>query len=113
MDEMRRSVMQRMGNESRAWEANAELITAISHDIRTPMTSMLGYLGLLNDSGFEDKERCRQFTASAYAKAMDLKGADGRAVPVLLVYGKAELELSLESYDGRLLLEQPPRRGRV
>ena len=37
------------------------------------MTSMLGYLGLLNDSGFEDKERCRQFTASAYAKSMELK----------------------------------------
>ena len=106
MDEMRRSVMQRMGNESRAWEANAELITAISHDIRTPMTSMLGYLGLLNDSGFEDKERCRQFTASAYAKAMDLKELTDELFRYFLVYGKAELELSLESYDGRLLLEQ-------
>ena len=106
MDEMCRSVMQRMGNESRAWEANAELITAISHDIRTPMTSMLGYLGLLNDSGFEDKERCRQFTASAYAKAMDLKELTDELFRYFLVYGKAELELSLESYDGRLLLEQ-------
>lgn len=106
MDEMRRSVMQRMGNESRAWEANAELITAISHDIRTPMTSMLGYLGLLNDSGFEDKERCRQFTASAYAKAMELKELTDELFRYFLVYGKAELELSLESYDGRLLLEQ-------
>lgn len=95
-----------MGNESHAWEANAELITAISHDIRTPMTSMLGYLGLLNDSGFEDKERCRQFTASAYAKAMDLKELTDELFRYFLVYGKAELELSLESYDGRLLLEQ-------
>ena len=106
MDEMRRSVMQRMGNESRAWEANAELITAISHDIRTPMTSMLGYLGLLNDSSFEDKDRCRQFAASAYAKAMELKDLTDELFRYFLVYGKAELELSLESFDGRILLEQ-------
>ena len=70
------------------------------------MTSMLGYLGLLNDSGFEDKERCRQFTASAYAKAMDLKELTDELFRYFLVYGKAELELSLESFDGRLLLEQ-------
>ena len=106
MDEMRRSVMERMGNESRAWEANAELITAISHDIRTPMTSMLGYLGLLNDSDFEDKERCRQFTASAYAKAMELKELTDELFRYFLVYGKSELDMHPEEYDGRLLLEQ-------
>ena len=56
MDEMRRSLIQQMGSESRAWQANTELLTAISHDIRTPMTSMIGYLGLLNDSDFSDLE---------------------------------------------------------
>ena len=96
--------------KSRALEerdtARRNWVNGISHDIRTPMTSMLGYLGLLNDSGFEDKERCRQFTASAYAKAMDLKELTDELFRYFLVYGKAELELSLESYDGRLLLEQ-------
>lgn len=52
MDEMRQSVIEQMSSESRAWQANNELITAISHDIRTPMTSMIGYLGLLNESDF-------------------------------------------------------------
>jgi len=106
MDNMRRSVIERMGNESRAWKANSELITAISHDIRTPMTAMIGYLGLLNEEEYEDEERRRQFTASAYAKAMELKDLTDELFKYFLVFGKAELEMEMESFDARLLLEQ-------
>lgn len=106
MDEMRRSLIQQMGSESRAWQANTELLTAISHDIRTPMTSMIGYLGLLNDSDFSDIERCRQFSRSAYSKAMDLKDLTDELFKYFLVFGSAELKLDMERYDGRLLLEQ-------
>ena len=106
MDEMRRSVIQRMGTETRAWQANSELITAISHDIRTPMTSLIGYLALLNDGGFEDEERARQFASSAYGKAMELKDLTDQLFRYFLVYGKAELELELESFDASLLLGQ-------
>lgn len=106
MEEMRLSLLQQMGSESRAWQANSELLTAISHDIRTPMTSMIGYLGLLNDSDFSDIERCRQFSRSAYSKAMDLKDLTDELFKYFLVFGSAELELDMERYDGRLLLEQ-------
>ena len=105
MDEMRRSVIQRLGSEKRAWEANTELITAISHDIRTPMTSLIGYLGLLCEEGREESEQ-RQFAQSAYGKAMELKDLTDQLFRYFLVYGKAELELKLERFDGRLLLEQ-------
>ncbi len=105
MDEMRRSVIQRLGSEKRAWEANTELITAISHDIRTPMTSLIGYLGLLCEEGRAESEQ-RQFAQSAYGKAMELKDLTDQLFRYFLVYGKAELELNLERFDGRLLLEQ-------
>lgn len=104
MDEMRRSVIERMGNESRAWQANTELITAISHDIRTPMTSMIGYLGLLTESELGDKDR--QFADSAYAKAMELKYLTDELFRYFLVFGKAELAMDVETLDGRLLWEQ-------
>lgn len=106
MEEMRRSVIERMGNEQRAWQANSELITAISHDIRTPMTSMIGYLSLLSDSDFSDAGRARQFCQSAYKKAMELKDLTDELFRYFLVYGKAELELNLEEVDARMLLEQ-------
>lgn len=106
MDEMRQSVIEQMSSESRAWQANNELITAISHDIRTPMTSMIGYLGLLCESDFSDTERCRQFSSAAYGKAMDLKSLTDELFKYFLVFGSAQLELDMERYDGRLLLEQ-------
>ena len=105
VDEMRRSVIERMGNEKRAWEANTELITAISHDIRTPMTAVIGYLGLLcNDT--EDEATRAQLASSAYVKAMELKDLTDQLFRYFLVYGKAEIEMNPERMDARLLLEQ-------
>jgi len=106
VDSMRRSVIQRMGNEKRAWEANSELITAISHDIRTPMTSLLGYLDLLHEGSFESPEQGRQFAASARDKAMELKDLTDELFRYFLVFSRSELELNMESFDARLLLEQ-------
>ena len=105
MDTMRRSVIERMGNEKRAWEANSELITAMSHDIRTPMTSLIGYLDLLNARELPEEER-GQYTASAYAKAMELKDLTDELFRYFLVFGRAELEMDKELLDARLLLEQ-------
>ena len=106
MDEMRRSVIERMGNESRAWQANAELITAVSHDIRTPMTSLIGYLELLSDSDLADADAARQFILSAHGKAMELKDLTDQLFRYFLVYGRKELEMNPERFDARLLLEQ-------
>ena len=106
MDSMRKSVIERMGNERRAWEANSELITAISHDIRTPMTALIGYLGLLNEGSFADAEKEKQFISSAYDKAMELKDLTDELFKYFLVFGRSELEMNMEEYDGRLLLEQ-------
>ena len=106
VDSMRHAIIERMGNERRAWEANSELITAISHDIRTPMTALIGYLGLLNDGGYANREQAQQFAASAYGKAMELKDLTDELFRYFLVFGRAELTLNLEQLDARLLLEQ-------
>jgi len=106
IDAMRRSVIARMSGERRAWEANSELITAISHDIRTPMTALIGYLGLLNEQLPEEAERERQFAASAYDKAMELKDLTDELFRYFLVFGRAELDMHPETLDARLLLEQ-------
>ena len=106
VDNMRRSVIERMGNEKRAWEANSELITAISHDIRTPMTSLIGYLGLLNESNVTDRESRERFAEAAYQKALELKDLTDELFKYFLVFGRAEIEMVRERYDARLLVEQ-------
>lgn len=106
MDNMRLSVIRRIGNEKLAWQANNDLITAMSHDIRTPMTSVVAYLGLLSENGFEDKARCRQFVDAAYNKAIELKHLTDELFSYFLVFGNKTPEMHIEELDGQLLFEQ-------
>ena len=106
MNNMRLAVISRMGAEKLAWQSNVELLTAISHDIRTPLTSLIGYLGLLSESDFSDKERARQFTDSAYGKAMELKSLTDELFRYFLVFGKSQPDVELETLDGDLLWQQ-------
>ncbi len=106
IDRMRDAIIERMGNEKRAWEANSELITAMSHDIRTPMTSLIGYLGLLNGSeGLEEEER-KHYLDAAYGKALALKDLTDELFKYFLVFGRSEVELHREDYDVHMLLMQ-------
>ena len=69
------------------------------------MTSLLGYLELLNESG-SDPEHRRQFAASAYGKALELKDLTDELFKYFLVFGRGELQMDRDRYDARLLLEQ-------
>lgn len=51
-----------------------ELITNVSHDLRTPLTSILGYLRLLRDQRVEDQEQQREYIRIAYEKSEHMKG---------------------------------------
>lgn len=50
-----------------------ELITNVSHDLRTPLTSIMGYLGLLIDKRYENEEQMKDYLGIAYSKSQKLK----------------------------------------
>lgn len=53
-------------------KANKELLTSLSHDVRTPLTSLLGYLDALNDNILNEDEKVHYINTSR-KKAYDLK----------------------------------------
>ena len=58
--------------EERAIEQSKdELITNVSHDIRTPLTSIIGYLGLLKSSELNEDQT--KYIQIAYDKALQMK----------------------------------------
>ena len=61
-------------NEEKAIEQSKdELITNVSHDIRTPLPSIIGYLGLLKNGAVTSQEDMLKYINIAYDKAEQMK----------------------------------------
>ncbi|APV47991.1 sensor histidine kinase [Lactobacillus delbrueckii] len=61
-------------NEEKAIEQSKdELITNVSHDIRTPLTSIIGYLGLLKNGAVTSQEDMLKYINIACDKAEQMK----------------------------------------
>lgn len=57
MEEMRLSILGKIDREREAVRANSRLITALSHDLRTPLTKLTGYLEILQYDKCPPEER--------------------------------------------------------
>ncbi|TVY04481.1 sensor histidine kinase [Cohnella terricola] len=58
-----------LDEERKAEQTKNELITNVSHDLRTPLTSILGYLGLIEQDRYRDEVELRHYVQIAYAKS--------------------------------------------
>ncbi|HAZ59153.1 MAG TPA: two-component sensor histidine kinase [Trichococcus sp.] len=67
------STVQAMEEERKIEQSKDELITNVSHDIRTPLTSIIGYLGLIEDKQFTSEEDALRYIHIAYTKALQMK----------------------------------------
>ena len=65
------STVASMEEERQIEQSKDDLITNVSHDIRTPLTSIIGYLGLLKSS--ELNENQAKYIKIAYDKALQMK----------------------------------------
>lgn len=59
--------------EKKIEQEKNELIVSVSHDLKTPLTSVIGYLELLKDEKIHSDEKRREYLDIAYEKSIDLK----------------------------------------
>ena len=67
------SAVQSMDDERKIEKSKDELITNVSHDLRTPLTSIIGYLGLIEDKQYQNEADILKYTHIAYSKAKQMK----------------------------------------
>lgn len=99
------SVIQSMDEERAIESSKDELITNVSHDLRTPLTSILGYLGLIRDKQYHSQEDLLKYADIAYLKAKQMKSL----VDNLFEYTKVKqtgTPLSISKIDLNQMMEQ-------
>lgn len=105
VDAMRLSIIDKLQREEQAWQANTQLITAISHDVRTPLTALMGYLEILSDDSLPPEER-QAYLNVCKNNAQRLKGLTDELFGFFLVFGKPTPDQSPELYDAATLMDQ-------
>ncbi len=106
VDGMRDSIVQKMEEKEQAWRANQDLITSISHDIRTPLTSLLGYLELIDAHRENLTEEQQKYLSVCCENAGRIKRQSDELFNYFLAYGHKDQAVALEPYDAAVLFDQ-------
>ena len=67
------STVRAIEEERKIEKSKDELITNIGHDIRTPLTSVIGYLGLIENQQYHRQEELARYAHVAYRKAQQMQ----------------------------------------
>ena len=106
VETMRKSILKKTYEQQQALKQNQELISAMSHDIRNPLTALLGYLDLAQSGQYSSQEAYQSYISAAYSRAVQLKTLTDALFRYSLVFGAQELPLKLERFDAAALLDQ-------
>lgn len=106
IDDMRKAILERQSGEAEAKSANRELISAMSHDLRTPLTSLLGYLDLMEMGKYENDEQLSHFIKSSRDKGYRIKQLSDKLFEYFLVYASDWSNTPCELVDAWTFLSQ-------
>lgn len=93
---MSQSLIQKNILEEEAFKANYDLITTMSHDLRTPLTVLLGCLDLMQDYQNLPAEQVSQYLALSVEKARQIKTLSNDLFQYFLVFTNEELHIQLK-----------------
>lgn len=105
INDMAEQLQIQMERERKLEKSKMELITSVSHDLRTPLTSIIGYLDLLKTHAFHDAKEQELFIDHAFNKTQQLK----RLIDDLFEYTRLSdpnVRLSFQKVDFNSLLKQ-------
>ena len=110
INQMRQSILAHQSAEEQARLANSQLVTAMSHDLRTPLTALLGYLELMERGKYQDPEQLSHFIRKSLDKTLQIKSMADKLFEYFFAYASEGEAAALEYIDAdtlfRHLLEE-------
>jgi len=106
MDKMRKSFIERLAKEEEMTKRASELLTAMSHDLRTPLTSLIGYLDIVELGKCSSPELTQKYIRSGREKAYQIKEMTDKMFEYFLVYQPSDEPIETEIMDAGMLFSQ-------
>ena len=104
IENMRSSMLENIAKERAAIDSNTELITSMSHDIRTPLTVLLGYIDVMKLHASDAV--MRDYITASENTALRLKKMSDDMFNYFLVFGGGVNDVDIVEYDAHTLFEQ-------
>lgn len=73
LDHMRSALFFHQQKEQKMIRQNNELMTGLSHDLRTPLTKLMLYTEIIRNSRYEGEEELKQYLARIHEKSVQMK----------------------------------------
>lgn len=105
INQMSRAMNERINWEEEAKYINYKLISSMSHDIRTPLTSVICYLDLIEAKKYDSVEKLQEYIKNARIKAYQIKGLTDKLFEHSLSSNE-ETVFTLERFNGNELIAQ-------
>ena len=100
VDSLRRSFIQKLARIMQLQDESKALVTEMSHDLRTPMTPLMIYLGMLREHRYESDEERESYIEKSYEKASQLKHMSDNMFSYFIMDKNADISLETVSmYD--------------
>lgn len=106
IEEMRKSFIERLEHEEEMTKNASELLTAMSHDLRTPLTSLIGYLDIIDLGKCHSLEQVQKYVHSGKQKAYQIKEMTDKLFEYFLVYSENDKPVEKERLDAATLFTQ-------
>ena len=107
IEEMRLSFIEKLESENEARKSNDNLITAMSHDLRTPLTTLMAYLDILYMKKYKNEEEAYEYIKRARDKSYQIKNLSDKLFEYFLAFNNMDEEkIEMSKYNGNMLIEQ-------
>lgn len=105
IETMRKALLERQESEQTALRANRDLVTSISHDLRTPLTVLSGYLDILRlDKDFTPTQQ--KYLDAAAGKATQIKTLSDELFDYFLVAEKDDYTFSPQPVEAEVFVKE-------
>ena len=97
LDQMRSALFYHRQRERDMIRQNHEMITGLSHDLRTPLTKLLLYTEIIQNDRYEDRQQLHRYLARIREKTVQMKEISDHLLQYSLSQGEPRMHETLDA----------------